>query len=577
MWFSTFLSSPYSFSFICRVFFEKSRIPIEELRHIWQLCDVTRDGALDIAEFTSAMHLVVLRRNNIPIPSALPSCLLPNLLYKTLNLPQNEPVVPEADLLHLESDNENDNAINKNTPSDYKRMSSSTYEGRGGLEATPKSGIGTAGGGGSITIISKSSTLPKNHHSQYRLEFDDSTTTSNKINKLNNNNSSKTIIINKSVINSNVVQNSTTICNNNNITSSATNTNNNSSTKANRSTSNSPFDQFIVDESLVGQTIVASGVPATDGSTNQGAISPKSNNNKEWTKFTESPTSNVSSPAGPKPVNVTQQIVSDTHVVHPVPLRVTPVASDIVDEEALRTFRKADSLVYESGVLVPGMDAKKHHSHTHSYNIHNQRDSLPSAIQRPQPKKPASKNIGAIPPPPPQRENSFNHNDESSNVTNNNTSVVITSNNGSVILTSKKEAPPLPPPRLVFDFHSNQPKDINYFNSRPHRHTRSSSLDLQKIKLSNAQQPSQENDEDEEVSSAKPPENPPPRITDKKQFKMPSYDAYVDSGHNTNSDASFADFTQFPSESNVSILQTILNFPHLLIAKCTKLLSKHFI
>lgn len=140
MWFSTFPSSPYSFSFICRVFFEKSRIPIEELRHIWQLCDVTRDGALDIAEFTSAMHLVVLRRNNIPIPSALPSCLLPNLLYKTLNLPQNEPVVPEADLLHLESDNENDNAINKNTPSDYKRMSSSTYEGRGGLEATPKLG-----------------------------------------------------------------------------------------------------------------------------------------------------------------------------------------------------------------------------------------------------------------------------------------------------------------------------------------------------------------------------------------------------------------------------------------------------
>lgn len=27
-----------------KVFFEKSRIPVEELRHIWQLCDVTKDG-----------------------------------------------------------------------------------------------------------------------------------------------------------------------------------------------------------------------------------------------------------------------------------------------------------------------------------------------------------------------------------------------------------------------------------------------------------------------------------------------------------------------------------------------------
>lgn len=27
-----------------KIFFEKSRIPVEELRHIWQLCDVTKDG-----------------------------------------------------------------------------------------------------------------------------------------------------------------------------------------------------------------------------------------------------------------------------------------------------------------------------------------------------------------------------------------------------------------------------------------------------------------------------------------------------------------------------------------------------
>lgn len=62
-----------------RVFFEKSRIAVDELRHIWQLCDVTRDGALSLAEFTAAMHLVVLRRNGIPVPSVLPACLNPRV------------------------------------------------------------------------------------------------------------------------------------------------------------------------------------------------------------------------------------------------------------------------------------------------------------------------------------------------------------------------------------------------------------------------------------------------------------------------------------------------------------------
>lgn len=452
---------------------------------------MTRDGALDIAEFTAAMHLVVLRRNNIPIPSSLPTCLLPNLLYKTLNLP-HEPLA-EADLLHLESDTDNDNKENVSVTSEYKRMSSSTYE-------TPPKTIA----GGTITIINKSSTLPKNHHSQYRLDFDDTSNNNNS----SSNSSSKTILINKTVI------------------SASNNNNNNNNNKA----GGSPFDQFVVD-----------GVaPIADPASTQVAQSP-TKSNKEWTKFTESPTSNVSSP-GPKPVNVTQAIVSDTHVVHPVPLRVTPVGPDSVDDEAMRTFRKADSLVYESGVIIPSHEKK-----SQSINLHNQRDSLPSdfrAIQRPQPKKPASKNIGAIPPPPPQRENSFNHNEETGN---NNTSVIITSNNSSVILTNKKEAPPLPPPRLVYFGYLEGLFAITCFLHlpfRPHRHTRSSSLDLQKIKLSNAQQPSQDNEEDQ--PSSKPPENPPPRISDKKTVKMASYDAYV------TSDASFADFAHFPTESNVS-------------------------
>nr|SVE75605.1 EOG090X01QX [Daphnia hispanica] len=56
-------------------FFEKSRLPTAELSHIWQLSDVTKDGALSLAEFCTAMHLVVLRRNKIALPKQLPPAL----------------------------------------------------------------------------------------------------------------------------------------------------------------------------------------------------------------------------------------------------------------------------------------------------------------------------------------------------------------------------------------------------------------------------------------------------------------------------------------------------------------------
>ncbi|KAL0126189.1 hypothetical protein PUN28_004962 [Cardiocondyla obscurior] len=60
---------------MARTFFEKSRLPVSELRRIWQLADVTRDGALSLPEFYVAMHLVVLRRNHVPVPDILPSSL----------------------------------------------------------------------------------------------------------------------------------------------------------------------------------------------------------------------------------------------------------------------------------------------------------------------------------------------------------------------------------------------------------------------------------------------------------------------------------------------------------------------
>lgn len=60
---------------VARTFFEKSRLPVAELRRIWQLADVTRDGALSLYEFYVAMHLVVLRRNHVPLPDSLPNSL----------------------------------------------------------------------------------------------------------------------------------------------------------------------------------------------------------------------------------------------------------------------------------------------------------------------------------------------------------------------------------------------------------------------------------------------------------------------------------------------------------------------
>lgn len=76
---------------VARTFFEKSRLPVAELRRIWQLADVTRDGALSLQEFYVAMHLVVLRRNHIPLPDVLPPSLSTPLTQQKIN---NVPQVP---------------------------------------------------------------------------------------------------------------------------------------------------------------------------------------------------------------------------------------------------------------------------------------------------------------------------------------------------------------------------------------------------------------------------------------------------------------------------------------------------
>lgn len=64
---------------VAKEFFEKSKLPVQELSKIWQLSDVNKDGALSLEEFFTAMHLVVLRRNNIDLPDTLPSALIPQM------------------------------------------------------------------------------------------------------------------------------------------------------------------------------------------------------------------------------------------------------------------------------------------------------------------------------------------------------------------------------------------------------------------------------------------------------------------------------------------------------------------
>ncbi|ESO03750.1 hypothetical protein HELRODRAFT_112137, partial [Helobdella robusta] len=64
---------------IAKEFFEKSKLPFRELSKIWRLSDVNRDGVLTLSEFCTAMHLVVLRRNDIELPEQLPLSLFPYL------------------------------------------------------------------------------------------------------------------------------------------------------------------------------------------------------------------------------------------------------------------------------------------------------------------------------------------------------------------------------------------------------------------------------------------------------------------------------------------------------------------
>lgn len=332
-----------------KVFFEKSRIPVEELRHIWQLCDVTKDGALSLPEFAAAMHLVVARRNNIPLPPILPECLIPSSKFFDSCQPA------EADLLHLDDDKDH---------------------------------------------VEISTTVDGQHNSTF----------------------AKTVTTTKPIHGGHTGSNSrpTTI-------QTKQHPNNNNSNKGSTSSS-SPVNELEISPTKSNKIINANKEWCNQSS-------------KEWTKFTESPTSSLSSP-GPKPVNfdmqrTAQAVGSDPQILHPVPLRITPVTTDNNNDDndanRMSYHRKSENYIYEGGIItIRDADTASPKQYALQRDSGIQNDLR--AIQRPQPKKIQNKNsIGAIPPPP-QRE-SLNNND--------------TIDNAPPTLMKKQEAPPPPPPRYA--------------------------------------------------------------------------------------------------------------------------------
>ncbi|XP_065358527.1 uncharacterized protein Reps isoform X2 [Calliphora vicina] len=473
---------------VARVFFEKSRIPVEELRHIWQLCDVTRDGALSLAEFTAAMHLVVLRRNNIPLPATLPVCLHPNVLQHTAMgssqmASQADP--PEADLLHLDDDDEEDNTDNTII----------------GVNATINAAVAV---GASVGInVGSSSGRVLNDNNVMNL----STLSTSSQASVSSRQGSNAITTNpKSLTPPPLPLKLHSISNSPKATEVTAAT-----------TSSPPLPPIIWAKDVQpNQWTIPPLAEASEVTVPTSSPPPimwvKDVQPNKWTKFNESPTSNVSSP-GPKPVNfdmqrTAQAVVSDPQILHPVPLRVTPVGGVITSTAGSTEKHNNDAgdgsaaCVRESSPKSSSVSSSNSHGSGVAGATQAHRDSLQNndlrAIQRPQAKKLPIKNIGAIPPPP-QRESSTGGN--ISNTISDHDSIgdigsVSGNNNLSVsMLVNKKDPPPLPPPR-------------------PHRHGRSSSLDLNKFKIGT-------------------PSGPQPEI-----IAQASFDLQTSTG--------FADFTHFP-------------------------------
>ncbi|KAI8439277.1 hypothetical protein MSG28_013114 [Choristoneura fumiferana] len=192
-------------------------------------------------------------------------------------------------------------------------------------------------------------------------------------------------------------------------------------------------------------------------------------NNKEWTKFVDSPTSSVSSP-GPKPVNFDfhkSALERDPKIFHPVALRVTP---DAAADGERRSPRRDDF--------------------AHAFEPPSPKRAEPNgpqeikSIQRPQPKKPP-KNAGALPPPPAR-----DHEDAPA--------AAPRKDEAPATILPRKDAPPPPPPRPL------------------RQHARSSSLDLNRFKGAPAPPP-------QPPPRMSPPGDAPRRLTNQRSEPEPAF------------------------------------------------------
>ncbi|XP_036411695.1 epidermal growth factor receptor substrate 15-like 1 isoform X2 [Colossoma macropomum] len=78
-----------------------SNLPLDVLGKIWDLSDIDKDGHLDKEEFSVAMHLVYRAREKEPVPSTLPTTLIPPSKRKKTGgaLPGSVPVLPSSPFL----------------------------------------------------------------------------------------------------------------------------------------------------------------------------------------------------------------------------------------------------------------------------------------------------------------------------------------------------------------------------------------------------------------------------------------------------------------------------------------------
>ncbi len=118
---------------VAKPFFERSKLPLNELSKIWELSDVTKDGVLSFAEFCTAMHLVVLRVRNFELPDELPAKLQPYAPLIDFNSETNLINSNNGDngpsVLNSVSDSED---VTVSSPNQLSRQQSTGTNGEGG-------------------------------------------------------------------------------------------------------------------------------------------------------------------------------------------------------------------------------------------------------------------------------------------------------------------------------------------------------------------------------------------------------------------------------------------------------------